>query len=252
MPFIMRRTFGRRFLMVINVCGLLFMAAQVSAQAQKTSRPREVKATPAGEVEVVLNEQFLNSVLDAMFMLPRAPAFPLSIARAHDSDGGSTETNRREASNANGCVSEVTLAREINGTHTAVRFQEGRILVPVAFKGSYSNVLVGCLKYQGWAETNIDLAFDQERQLLTAHINVRELHLEGIPSLLNNPITGLVQNAIDARVNPVGVLRAEQLAARIPIAAAGGALLLRAKEVRHEVVGDKLRLRIFYEIIRAE
>jgi hypothetical protein len=63
-------------------------------------------------------------------------------------------------------------------------------------------------------------------------------------------LTGLVQDAIDDRVNPVEILRAEQLGAALPTSR--GALRLRAKEVRHEVAGRELRLRVVYEIVQAD
>jgi hypothetical protein len=61
----------------------------------------------------------------------------------------------------------------------------------------------------------------------------------------------MVQDAINERVNPLEILRAEQLGARIPITR-DQQLRLRARELRHEVVGKELRLRIVYEIVQPE
>jgi hypothetical protein len=60
-----------------------------------------------------------------------------------------------------------------------------------------------------------------------------------------------VQDAIDERVNPVVILRAEQLGARLPVTRTDE-LRLRAADVRHEVAGRELRLRIVYEIVHPD
>jgi len=206
---------------------------------QSNTRPRETKAIQAGEVIVVLNEQLFNALLEAMFTLPNPPAFPL---------GNSSAGNNKN------CAGEIALAREMNGTRTAVRFQAGRILAPVAFSGSYSAPLVGCLKFEGWADTNLNLSFDQAKQALTARVEVKAVHLKKIPVLFGDGVTGLVQDALDARVNPIEILRAGQLSARLPMTktGSGASLRLRAREVRHEVLPDELRLRILYEFVREE
>ena len=150
------------------------------------------------------------------------------------------------------CASRIQLLREAAGTRTAVRFSDGRITAPVAFRGSYEAPLVGCLHFEGWADTSFRLEFDEAKQALDAHVTVRELKLRNVPASLVGPgLTGLVQDAIDARVNPVEILRAEQLGARLPVTR-GSELRLRARGVRHEVVGSELRLHIVYEIVQAE
>jgi hypothetical protein len=205
--------------------------------AQANTRPRETRAIQAGEVVVALNEQLFNALIEAMFMLPNPPTFPLG--RGNDSSG---------------CQSEITLRREMSGTRTAVRFQAGQILAPVAFSGSYSAPLIGCLKFEGWADANLNLSFDQAKQALTARVVVKAVHLKKVPALLGDGLTGLVQDALDARVNPIEILRAEQLSARLPMTklASGASLRLRAREVRHEVLPNELRLRIVYEFVREE
>jgi hypothetical protein len=145
----------------------------------------------------------------------------------------------------------VTLQRESQGTRTAVHFADGRINAPVAFRGTYEAALVGCLKFEGWADTELQLSFDRERQVLTGRINVRSVQLKNLPSLVAGGVTQLVQDAIDRRVNPVELLRAEQLGARI-VVSQGNVLRLRAREVRHEVGQKELRLHIIYEVVRGE
>lgn len=234
----------KRNLIVIAVLCALAMPPVSECKArnsQSNTRPRETKAIQAGEVVVVLNEQIFNALLEAMFTLPNPPTFPL--ARGNSSEGG----NRN-------CVSEIVLRREMSGTRTAVRFQAGRVLAPVAFSGAYSAPLIGCLKFEGWADTNLNLSFDQAKQALTARVEVKAVHLKKVPALLGDGLTGLVQDALDARVNPIEILRAEQLSARLPMTklASGASLRLRAREVRHEVLPNELRLRVVYEFVREE
>ncbi|MDQ1613253.1 MAG: hypothetical protein QOG00_3184 [Pyrinomonadaceae bacterium] len=232
----------RRSLFVVAlVCSFVFsvnasLPASVRA-AQETTRPREAKAIPAGEVIVSLNESLFNALLEAMFTLPNPPTFPLG-----NSSGGGK------------CASEISLLRETDGTRTAVRFQAGRISAPVAFRGSYSAPLIGCLRFEGWADTNLNLTFDQSKQALTARVEVKAVHLKKVPPLLGDGLTGLVQDALDARFNPFEILRAEQLSARLPMTktGSGASLRLRAREVRHEVLPNELRLRIVYEFVREE
>jgi hypothetical protein len=237
--------FIRRLITVVSLCGALsvaFCVAVLPAVAQderRGARAREVRAIQAGEVLVVINEQLLNAFLEGMLASENPPTFPLARGREERKEGGAR------------CVSEVTLMRESQGTRTAVRFADGRINVPVAFRGTYEAALVGCLKFEGWADADLHLSFNQERQVLTARINVRSVQLKNVPSLVGGGITQLVQDAIDRRVNPVELLRAEQLGARIQISQ-GNVLRLRAREVRHEVVQRELRLRIFYEVVRGE
>jgi hypothetical protein len=192
------------------------------------------RVSEAGEVLVVLNESFLNSLLVAVASLPEPPSFPLS-------KGGNEK-----------CASRVQLLREAAGERTRVRFADGRINAPVAFRGSYAAPLVGCLNFEGWADAFFQLEFDRERQTLQARVTVRDLKLKNVPtSLIGGGLTGLVQDAIDARVNPVEILRAEQLGARVPVTR-DSQLRLRARDVRHEIVGSDLRLHIVYELVQPD
>lgn len=215
----------RAFAILLSV--LLTFSSSPSAAVARAQR-----VSPAGEVVVVLSEEFLNSLLVAVASRPEPPSFPLS-------KGGEGKK----------CESRVQLLPEAQGTRTAVRFAGGGINAPVAFRGSYDAPLVGCLRFEGWADTAFRLEFNRERQTLGARVTVRDLKLKNVPtSLLGGGLTGLVQDAIDGRVNPIEILRAEQLGARVPVTRTDE-LRLRAADVRHEVVGRELRLRIVYEIV---
>ncbi len=248
------------------------LCPQVFAQGEgeRASRARQIGSAPAAEVIVTLNEQFLNSFLDAMFTRLRGPQFPLSLAglepqpeAAGASSTGEQLSAHRQISfslkraptfraRVPQCASVIVLEREVGGTKTAVRFENGRISAPLAFSGSYAVALLGCIRFQGWADTTIKLDFDRARQSLSARVEVLDIHLSGVPSLANGVVVSLVQNSIDRRINPVEILQAAQLSARIPIAAANGALRLMAKEVRPEVVQGSLRLHIIYEFTQAD
>jgi hypothetical protein len=226
------------FIAAAILCVLVMQPAVVRATQEAATRPREAKAIPAGEVVVSLNEGLFNALLEAMFTLPNPPTFPLG-----NSAGGGGK-----------CASEIAPLREMNGTRTAVRFEAGRILAPVAFRGSYNAPLIGCIRFEGWADTNLDLKFDGSKQALTARVQVKAVHLKKVPPLFGDGLTGLVQDALDARFNPFEILRAEQLSARLPMTktGSGASLRLRAREVRHEVLPNELRLRIIYEFVRED
>lgn len=234
--------------------------ATARAQTQEAVRARAVGNGPA-EVTVTLNEQFFNALLEVIFTRLKAPSFPLSIAR----DGAGNKlpawaalkkSGERQAAHGGAgpgaCDSVVRLEREMDGVKTAVRFERGRVVAPLAFTGSYSVALIGCISFQGWADTVINLDFDRERQVLSAHVTVVDIHLSNIPSLASGAIVGLVQSSIDRRINPVQILQATQLSTRVSITGSGGALRLRATEIRPEVVPGALSLHIFYEFTPAE
>ncbi len=233
--------------------------AAVSAQESAT-RAREVGKGPA-EVTVTLNEQFFNSLLDAIFTRLKAPSFPLSIARAGSENklpawAALEKPGERLAAHGNSgpgaCDSVVRLEREMDGVKTAVRFERGRVVAPLAFTGSYSVALIGCINFQGWADTVINLDFDRERQVLSARVTVVDINLSNIPSLASGVVVGLVQNSIDRRINPVQILQATQLSTRVSITGSDGALRLRATEIRPEVLPGALSLHIFYEFTPAQ
>jgi hypothetical protein len=195
---------------------------------------RAERVSPAGEATVVLNEQFLDVLLRTIAEQPEGVSFPL---RGDAAEGK--------------CGNAVRLLSEAEGVRTGVRFRDGQITAPLAFRGSYEAPLLGCLNFEGWAETAFDLYFDPATQSFNARVSVRDVKLRNIPTAFSGGVTGMVQDAIDRRVNPVRILRAEQLGAQLPLAR-GPELRLRARDIRHEVVGQELRLRIFYDIVQPQ
>jgi hypothetical protein len=239
----------------------LFNAPAVLAQNERQQgggRQQQQAARvqlPPAEATVTLNEQFLNSLLDAVFTNLRPPSFPLSLAKTETENAPAVTLaadSLAPTRKINQCTSQIVLEREMSGVRTAVRFEKGRITAPLAFTGTYNTGLLGCLRFQGWADTVINLEFSRERQTLNAKVDVIDIHLNGIPQLANGVVVQMVQNAIDQRINPIEILQAAQLTTRLPISAAGGALRLRAKELRPEIIPGAIRLHIIYEFVRAD
>jgi hypothetical protein len=230
---------SRDLVRVFFVSLFLLIAPQSGAYAQESTRIRRVSNAPGAEVTVTINEQFLNSFLTAMFDNLREPSVPLNI-------GGSASST----SNQNGCTSEIKLKREVNGVRTAVHFEDGRIAGPLAFEGAYSSTLLGCIAFSGWADSEVNLSFDLNRQAVLARFRLRDIHLSDVPTLANGPVLNLVQTTIDRKYNPVEVLTLEQLSTRVNVPPAGGALRLKASEVRPEITPSSLALHITYEFVR--
>ena len=135
----------------------------------------------------------------------------------------------------------------------------GRFLVDVtlvddagslAFAGAYSASLMGCIEFTGWADTDVNLDYDAARRALVARFHVRDIHLNNTPAILNGPLLGMVQGTIDRRYNPVELFTLEKLSTRVDIQPAGGALQLRAKEVRAEISPSAVTLHIIYEFVK--
>ena len=170
-----------------------------------------------------------------MFDNLNEPSMPLTM-------GGAQSTAQ--------CPSEIRLKREINGTRTAVHFENGKIVGSLAFVGAYNQSLMGCIEFAGWAETDVNLDYDASRRALVARFHVSDIHLSNTPAILNGPLLGMVQGAIDRRYNPVELFTLEKLSTRVEIQPAGGALQLRAKEVRAEVTPAAVTLHIIYEFVK--
>jgi len=218
---------------------ILFLLAgscvDVSAQESAASRSRRSANSPAAEATVTVNEQFLNSFLTAIFDNLSEPAMPLTV-------GGASSTAQ--------CRSEIRMKREVNGVRTAVHFEQGRIVGPLAFAGAYSSTLMGCIEFSGWADAEVMLEFDATRRALMARFHIREIHLNDVPVVLSGPLLNMVQGTIDQRYNPVELFTLDQLSTRVVIKPAGGALQLRAKEIRPEITPSALTLHIIYEFVR--
>jgi hypothetical protein len=103
------------------------------------------------------------------------------------------------------------------------------------------------MQFKGWAQSNIQISFDQSKQTVYGQLNVEGVNLEGVAPIANSFVTVFVQNAISQRVNPLELLRAPQLVPVIPVKASGGVLKAEVKDVRAEVLEGVLRLHITYD-----
>jgi hypothetical protein len=218
---------------------LMFIVVLLSALSA-FGQANQQRPSRIGEATITVKEQFFNSFLDAIFDNLKAPSTPLVIT---ESD------NSRTDESAKACPSTVTLQRENSGVKTAVKFEQGKIVAPLAFSGAYNSTLLGCLEFRGIAFTEWSLEFDRGAQVLQARIKITDMSLENVPSLARGSIVTLVQSAIDARINPLKILRPEQMSSIVPIAPSGGSLRLRAREVRPEIVAGLVHLHLTYEFL---
>ncbi len=221
---------------------------------QRTADARHiVQSSAPAEVTISFTEQLANSFLDALFTNLKAPVFPLSLTSKNAPDKVlGKRMNALSIENSSACASEVILQREVDGVRTAIHFTNNRIIAPLAFTGSYNTGLLGCVRFRGWTNALINLEYDRERQALRARVAVQDFHLSDLSPRASGVVKGLVQSAIDRRANPFEILQAAQLAPRIPISAAGGALRLRLTDIRPEILQNELRLHLFYEFVRGE
>jgi hypothetical protein len=139
------------------------------------------------------------------------------------------------------------LLRETGGVKTAVRFRDGKIYAPIAFSGSYNPPFVGCIDFQGWAETNIDLEYDRQNRKLVGRVRVLSVNLGGVTNLASGVLSRLVQSSIDKKINPVEILQIDKLSFIVPVQNAGGSLRMKASGVRHEISDGVLNIYIAYE-----
>ncbi len=194
----------------------------------------------ASKVVVEFNDRFFGELLDAVFKDLGPPSFNLAGANG-PSDLGSFQ----QVAFQQGCTNMITLASEGSGMKTQVQFSGGKISAPLAFSGSY-NFLGNCTQFKGWAQTSVELTFDQSKQTVYGRMNVEGVNLEGVAPFANNFVTVFVRTAIDQRVNPLEILRPQQLHLMIPVKASNGSLKAEVKDVRAEVQEGTLRMHVMY------
>lgn len=221
---------------------LLMFAVSVSAQR--------------GGVTITLDEQFFDAVLDAVFQNGGPPEFQLGSNiktvkekryRASDTPniGNSFAAPLRPTS----CTDRVRLLRENNGVRTTVRFRDGKIYAPLAFSGSYSPPFIGCVEFAGWAETNLDLEFDQAAQRVVARVRVLNVNLNGTGGAGGTVIARLLQNSIDKKLNPIEIMKLEKLSFILPVQNSN-AVKMKAVSVRNEIVNGALNVHITFDFLK--
>ena len=209
------------------------------------------------EVTISLNEQFFDALLDAVFK-NSAPEFPLAgIQEEEKRKNGEKEIftkvkfeseNQKPKTKSQKpvCNELIRLQREIDGVRTAVRFRDGKIYAPLAFTGNYKPPLIGCIEFSGWAEANIELEFDKERQTLIGRARVLNVQLSGTGGIGSSVVTRLVQSSIDNKINPIQILQMDKVSFAVPVQNSA-TLKMKAVGMRHEIVNNALSVHIAYQ-----
>ncbi len=226
---------------------VIFAGSSQSAYGQQTS------------ITISLTEQFFDAVVEAIYTHGQPPEFSLASA---DPDvglgpiasilkvGTGASFVRASYSEPPGvCRDIIRVLRESGGVRTAVRFRNGAVLAPLAFSGSYNPPFIGCVEFAGWAETSLDLAFDQERQRLIANAKVMNVSLNGTGGVGGNLIAKMVQSAIDRKINPIELIQVDKLSFVVPMQSSGN-ITMKATHIHHEVRSSQLDVRVHYTFIK--
>jgi hypothetical protein len=233
--------------LIIGGAAAIFLLGVPSAKAipgAAVAAP-QVGGDPPSTVVVSISESFFDELLGTIFRDLEPPSFKLAGLEPQRSS-----SNIERVAFQGGCTNSVTLAAEGNNVKTRVQFAGGKISAPLVFSGSYN--FAGCIQFKGWAQTTIQLSFDQPSQTLYGRLNVEGVNLEGVNPIANNFVTVFVRSAIDTRVNPLQLLRPQQLQLAIPVQASNGSVRAQVKDVRAEVQDGFLRLHITYDFSGAK
>jgi hypothetical protein len=204
------------------------------------------------EVTVKLNEAFLNSFLDAIFTNLETPKFELAKKQRTQKEQITvnydllSQTNKTQK-----CDESIVLLRENDGVKTSIRFVNKKIMAPLAFTGTYNFPFVGCSNFRGIAEADLNLSYDRAQQTLFGRVKVTKVDLNGVPGVASGLVARLVQNSIDSRVNPIEILRTEQVSAVVPVKYANGSIRLRAINMIPEIIDDSVNVRVVFEFAKA-
>lgn len=233
---------------VVGAGAAIFLLGVPSAKAIPGAQVQAPQAggDPPGTVVVSISDSFFDELLGTIFRDLGPPSFKLAATEPL-----ADSSNIEHAAFQGGCTNSITLAAEGNNVKTRVQFASGKISAPLVFSGNY-NLLGNCTQFKGWAQTTIQLSFDQPSQTLYGRLNVEGVNLEGVAPFANNFVTVFVRGAIDSKVNPIQFLRPQQLQLLIPIQASNGSVKAQVKDVRAEVQDGFLRLHITYDFSGAK
>jgi hypothetical protein len=204
----------------------------------------DAEGTPPGTAQIILKQEFFNEVLKTIFRDMSAPSFPL--ASNGNRENGSAGTASYAMLQGGGCDGRITLLPEGSGVQSVLKFENGRIVAPLAFKGSYQSMF-GCINFSGWTQANLELRFDAPQQTVLGQLNIETVNLDGGASLFGGIVTPLVQKTLNDRVNPIQILQGQQIALNVPIAATNGNMRANVKDVRSEIKDNALNLYVIYE-----
>lgn len=199
---------------------------------------------PGGTASIMLNQQFFDTVLTTIFRDMNAPAFPLQLTGQNFQEQGFQPT--KIAFQQTACDGKITLLPEGSGVKTGVRLENGKINAPLAFSGN-ATVLGSCYQFSGWAQAGLNLRYDAEQQTVFGQIEVETVNLDGLPPFAGNFIARFVQASLNQRVNPIVILRGQQIAVSLPISATDGTLNAKVKDVRADVKENALSLYVTFD-----
>jgi hypothetical protein len=237
-----------KYLLILLLGALLGAGAAVfflgaprarSAPGVKVAAP-DPKGDPPGTVVVSLDQGFVDAVLSTTFSGLGTPTFNLGKLQSSNSEWIEL------ANFQGGCANTITLLPEGSGVKTGVQFGTGKISAPMAFTGSY-NLVGNCMQFKGWAQTSIDLRFEEPKQTVYGTVTVEGVNLEGVSPVANTFVTVFVQTAINQKVNPLVLVNERQLSLMVPIKASNGSVKASAKDVKAEILDGSLKLHVSYE-----
>jgi len=207
-------------------------------------QPPDAGGNPPATAQIVLKQEFFNEVLKTIFRDMNAPSFPLSLTENRTADNSGTASYAMLQNG--GCDGRITLLPEGSGVQSVLKFENGKINAPLAFRGSYQSMF-GCLNFSGWTQANLELRFDAAQQTVLGQLNIETVNLDGGASMFGGIVTPLVQKTLNDRVNPIQILQGKQIALNLPIAATNGNMKAEVKDVRAEIKENALNLYVIYE-----
>jgi hypothetical protein len=207
-------------------------------------QPPEAGGNPPATAQIILKQDFFNEVLKTIFRDMNAPSFPLTLTENREPQNN--ETAAYAMLQNTGCDGRITLLPEGSGVQSTLKFDNGRIVAPLAFRGSYSSMF-GCINFSGWTQANLELRFDPAQQTVLGQLNIETVNLDGGASLFGGIVTPLVQKTLNTRVNPIQILQGKQIALNLPIAATNGNMKANVRDVRSEIKDNALNLYVIYE-----
>lgn len=178
-----------------------------------------------------------------------APSFPIGLGAENrpPTDDDPLRFSYGLLQETQQCTNTITLLPEGSNVQTALSFSDNKISMPLAFKGSNYITLFGCVEYAGWAQANLELRYDESQKTVFGQINVETVNVDGLSPTISGFVTPVVQTTLNNRVNPVTILRGDQIRLNLPIAATGGNLQAQIQDVRAEVKDNALNLFVIYD-----
>lgn len=223
--------------LIIGGGGILYYLSPRSsvAPAGVPVQPPDPNASTAGTAVIELKQEFFAPVIKAILNNNNTPTFPLSLS-------GQTDQPISEIT-----CGKISLKPEGSGTTTAIKLENGQIVIPLAFTGNFNVPVLGCTEFNGWAQANLELLYKAEERTLEGNINVQTVNLDNISPVAGGLITPIVQSTLNNRVNPVPILRGDQIALKVPIKSSGTTLKAQVREIRYEIKNSTLFLHISYD-----